>query len=664
MKKITLCLMLILALIIVPGAIFAAEPEAEINGTEYATLIDAIAAVTDDTETTITLLRDVTDGKGFVIPEGRNITIDFDTHTYNVSQYPVGSSGTKTLGCQLLKNSNVTFINGTLSTTCVETSEYKSVKMLIQNYSNLTLKNMTIDATSSKILYGVSINNGEVAITGTTSVKANDGISAIEVCWWASGYPNGAQVTIDTTGTITGNIEYGVIGYNPNEESKTNLTIENVNHVGEIVFNSSEEEEKLENEILVNGGTFSSDITEYEPVAKIGDKTYTTLPKALADVSTNGTQKTITILKDVVDGPGFVVNKGQNVVIDFKGYTYDASNPTVGSNGTKTNGCQLLAGSKVTMRDGTLTSTTAKMLVQNYSDLTLDNMVLDAVTSNASYALSNNNGNTLITGNTTIKSNNVAFDLCWWPKGYPNGANVTVNTTGKIVGDIELGTYDEVSESQKENVLSTLTIKNIVHEGKIVSTEDYLKEQLDITGGTFSSDVKEYISSELNTWVNQDGTVEVVKERNIEMYVVAINGDVQFKDGVYTRENGNAVGRVGEKVYLTVTAEEGYKVVLTIKDAEGNEVDFGEDYSFVMPDSDVSIKAEFVANEATPPTEGEAEQQPEDKPTTGTGEAEKEPETKPTTPDVPKTGDNVVVYAAFAVVAIAGMAVAIKMKRK
>ena len=79
------------------------------------------------------------------------------------------------------------------------------------------------------------------------------------------------------------------------------------------------------------------------------------------------------------------------------------------------------------------------------------------------------------------------------------------------------------------------------------------------------------------------------------------------------------------------------------------------------------VKEEVV----TPPTvEGEtgkeeAEQQPEvapeAKPET---EPEVKPEVKPTTPDVPKTGDNVVMFAVLAVVAMAGIVVAIKMRKK
>ena len=48
----------------------------------------------------------------------------------------------------------------------------------------------------------------------------------------------------------------------------------------------------------------------------------------------------------------------------------------------------------------------------------------------------------------------------------------------------------------------------------------------------------------------------------------------------------------------------------------------------------------------------------------GEGEAEQQPEVKPTTPDVPKTGDNVVVFAVIAIVAMAGIIAVIKMRKK
>ena len=45
---------------------------------------------------------------------------------------------------------------------------------------------------------------------------------------------------------------------------------------------------------------------------------------------------------------------------------------TVGSSGTETNGFQLLKGSTVAFKNGTINAGKAKIVIQNYADLTLD----------------------------------------------------------------------------------------------------------------------------------------------------------------------------------------------------------------------------------------------------------------------------------------------------
>ena len=68
-----------------------------------------------------------------------------------------------------------------------------------------------------------------------------------------------------------------------------------------------------------------------------------------------------------------------NIVIDLKGYTYTVTTPTVGSAGTETNGFQMLKGSNVTLKDGTIsTKLSGGILLQNYCNLTLDNVSVEA----------------------------------------------------------------------------------------------------------------------------------------------------------------------------------------------------------------------------------------------------------------------------------------------
>ena len=78
---------------------------AKIGDTEYPTLAEAITAAGNGD--TIKLLKDVTDGDGVIVPSGKNFTLDFDNHTYTVTQNLAGSTGTKNQCFQLLKDTSL-----------------------------------------------------------------------------------------------------------------------------------------------------------------------------------------------------------------------------------------------------------------------------------------------------------------------------------------------------------------------------------------------------------------------------------------------------------------------------------------------------------------------------------------------------------------------------
>lgn len=252
-----------------------------------------------------------------------------------------------------------------------------------------------------------------------------------------------------------------------------------------------------------------------ENVAKTNNTEYATIEEAVEAAPTDGTQTTITLLKSVTNGTGFIIKAGQNIVIDFNKFSYDASNPLVGSKGTETNGCQLLKGSTVTLENGTLVSTAAAILIQNYSNLTLKDMNISAT--KASYVSSNNCGKVNIIGNTsmTAKDGASAFDMCWAPnKNYPEGTQITVDTTGTIKGNIELDTW---GTTNGETIKSTLDIKNINHVGAF-KVEDALKNQITVEGGTYSSEsVKNYVKSDY-----------AVIEKN-SIYTVGTGSDIEKK---------------------------------------------------------------------------------------------------------------------------------------
>ena len=172
--------------------------EAQIGEVKYETLVEAVEAAQPDA--TVILLKSAT-GAGVVID--KDITIDFATYTYTVNR-AVGSTGTETLGFQILKDNDVTLKNGTLtSTTPVVTG--KEVKMLIQNYANLTLTDMNLVENTTHIQYALSNNSGTSNINGATSITT-DAVAFDVYDYTAGGYAL-PTVNVNTTGKITGAIE-------------------------------------------------------------------------------------------------------------------------------------------------------------------------------------------------------------------------------------------------------------------------------------------------------------------------------------------------------------------------------------------------------------------------------------------------------------------------
>ena len=228
---------------------------AEVDGKKYANLQDAIENVGNGQ--TITILKDIPDAVGISVPEGKNFTIDFGGHTYTLVGPGAGSTGTETNAFQLLKDSTITFKNGTIRIS----ERANNVKRIIQNYADLTLENMQIYAKNQAggEDYPLSFNNGEITFKGNTSVYTSnpDSTIAFDVCKFSS-YPS-TKVTFDQnyTGTIQGKIVYD----SSNSDTHT-LTINGNGHFGKIDY-SSGNEGAAEKGIEISGGTFTESVEEY-----------------------------------------------------------------------------------------------------------------------------------------------------------------------------------------------------------------------------------------------------------------------------------------------------------------------------------------------------------------------------------------------------------------
>lgn len=210
----------------------------------------------------------------------------------------------------------------------------------------------------------------------------------------------------------------------------------------------------------ISGGTFS-DLTSLE---------YLGSNKATVNIQLNG-DKT---------NKGFKTQSGQTVEINLNGHTLTLADPAVGSTGTETNSCQLLAGSKVTFKNGTVTSENDYIMIQNYCELLLENVTIEAT--NAQYVISNNNESCTISNSTiTAGSGKCALDV--FSFSTYKGVTVTVNDGSTINGNVEFGG----NNNQKNG---KLIINGGTFNGNLTVTESYYNDtnpNIIINGGSFGS---------------------------------------------------------------------------------------------------------------------------------------------------------------------------------
>ena len=438
---------------------------AQIGTKKYETLEEAWNAVNDGE--TITLLANCA-GNGLIAPQGKftnGLTVDFGEFTYTVDGTTVGSTGTETLAFQLLKDNKITFKNGTIYS--------EKAKMLVQNYSDLTLEGMTLDGSAlvGSGRYTLSNNNGNVVIDGSTIIAKEGDNYAFDVCRY-SNYPS-VNVTVKGESVINGDIEVSASG--GDAKDGFSLMLESGTLNGDIVLaasaktamaNSPEIAKVSKSNALTDidapadykwvedgEGVVTLKACEYVAQIEGGDK-YESLEAAISAAPDGAT---VTLLANT-SGNGIKVPQGKystGLTVDFGGFTYTVDGTTVGSTGTETQAFQLLKDNKITFKNGTIYSENAKMLVQNYSDLTLKGMTLDgsALVGSGRYTLSNNNGNVVIDGSTIIakEGDNYAFDVCRY-SNYPS-VNVTVKGESVINGDIEV---DAGAGDPKEGMFLTV----------------------------------------------------------------------------------------------------------------------------------------------------------------------------------------------------------------
>lgn len=315
-----------------PCGAFAPAVVATIGNTNgYLTLKEAVAAVEDGG--TIKLIKDAVgssigtyktpkqaDANGDPQIAAKGFTIDFGGHTYTINNPASGSEGYESQGIHLERTNsiipNVTFLNGKIA---VDAKNGKAITMLVQNYCNLTLIDMVVDGSNLSDAY-YKIDNK--LVPGPNYTLSNNS-------------KDGAKTLIQNTEILARSGENHVAF---DSDKKSDVTVKGNSIIRgkfEVGNNAS---------LVIIGGTFSSDPSDYVPegyvatksetaeiwtvgegstplVAEINGVKYISLAKALAAAKDGDTVK---LLDNKVVSTTVTVDK--NLTLDLNGKTLTGTN--------------------------------------------------------------------------------------------------------------------------------------------------------------------------------------------------------------------------------------------------------------------------------------------------------------------------------------------------
>lgn len=270
-------------------------------------------------------------------------------------------------------------------------------------------------------------------------------------------YINRSDVDLATVGNLTAKFYYyksaAWTDDEPRWETTLNSTWYQNTEPNRICFyvNGALVEDFNDIESVKTDNGFKADYPTYTAAngsaeAEMGDKLYKSFSGAIAAAKDGDTIK---LLKDADCEAIDIANNtfSTGLTIDLGGHKLNIIDPMVGSTGTKTNALRFGKGNKITLQNGEITTSVAKHLIQNYSDLTLKNIKLDGSNlvwdgNQYTYTVSHSCGALSIDRDCEIiaEEHGFAFDVSEW-SGYM-GATATVESGATISGKIELKNYD------------------------------------------------------------------------------------------------------------------------------------------------------------------------------------------------------------------------------
>ena len=475
-----------------------------------------VVAMADESVTTAEALKTAVENGGEVtlgtniqasikIPVGKKVTLKLNGYTLtneaNKDTIYVELGGTLVIegsgkvdnishACAAIFNNGTTTLNGGTFDRSNEASTDGDSAAGNSYYTILNHGQMTINDGVT-----VTLANGDEA-KGRFSSLIDNGYYSYTAKNERSGYVNGTNQAEPSLTINGGNFSGGKITIKNDDGARlvindgtfTNMsqaTVQN-HHVAEIkggTFNTTGSAQYVvDNEghngaandlgqMTISGGTLNGKIYVVGAGASLAVTGGTfSDPSALLYLSGNANVK-IRLNGDATCN-GFKTQSGQSVELDLNNHVLTLAKPTVGSAGTETNSCQLLKGSTVTMKNGTLASDNDKIMIQNYCNLTLDAMTVRGL--NALYVLSNNCGNILI-NNTTINAGTgaYAFDVCGFST-YTDGVKVTVKGTSIINGNVELSKSTGNTEPMELNIEGGTFSGNLVVDSSITDASSII----------------------------------------------------------------------------------------------------------------------------------------------------------------------------------------------
>ena len=519
---------------------FAADTEptteyvARVDGNNYATIADAIAAANNKT---LTLLKDV-NGQ-IVIPEGKKITLDLNGHAISNSRTAVLNNGNLTICDSSEKKSGVIKSTGNVgigvgdnSYTTIEYANIQSQEgAVITSYSTgatIIIKDGVFSVADNSVVAGNGSkrdgNANVITINGGTFI-GNIQSSGFIACgiyapWKDIITVNGGNFTVNNgigivaragqvtvnggTFTCTGSAKGGV-GDKKFDMDAAQCVYFDASNPAYPAYNSETDYIKLQ------GGKFSSDVSAYvakgyvqnengtveqlgetNAVAKVGDTYYKTLAEAVAAAKDGDT---VTLLKNVVLNSTLTLNK--NMTLDLNGCEI-SNGSTMGTNylvSIAANANVSIVGDKANSKisdsrsnaQGTITA------VVVYGKLTVegDNLTISRGANGIAVKVEDNPGTLTVNGGTITVDKPTQTSS----QAIQNWGNATISG-GVFNGDVDSYAYIAANK----NYVGNMTIENGTFDGEVFAAQ-YTNDgvtwptksaKVSIVGGNFKGNIAEY----------------------------------------------------------------------------------------------------------------------------------------------------------------------------